>query len=93
MYSSWNEMYDIYLRNFKMMNEYFIGYMGNMKALNESFLLSSRKTNEESGELVKSNENVSSYYISYIELFQKLSKQWMDAIWGPFFRGAQIQEK
>ena len=75
-----------------MMNEYFIGYMGNMKALNESFLLSSRKMNEESGELVKSNENVSSYYISYIELFQKLSKQWMDAIWGPFFRGAQVQE-
>ena len=68
-------MYDLYLKNFKMMNEYFIGYMENMKALNESFLQSSRKTNEESGELVKSNENVSSYYISYIELFQKLNKQ------------------
>ena len=27
MYSSWNEMYDLYLRNFKMMNEYFIGIM------------------------------------------------------------------
>ena len=54
MYSSWNEMYDLYLRNFKMMNEYFIGYMENMKALNESFLQSSRKTNEESGELGKS---------------------------------------
>ena len=45
---------DLYLRNYKMMNEYFIGYMENMKALNESFLQSSRKTNEESGELVKS---------------------------------------
>ena len=54
MYSSWNEMYDLYLRNYKMMNEYFIGYMESMKALNESFLQSSRKTNEESGELVKS---------------------------------------
>jgi hypothetical protein len=74
MYSSWNEMYDLYLRNFKMVNEYFIGYMENMKALNKSFLQSSRKTNEESGELVKSNENVSSYYISYIPeltIFQK----------------------
>lgn len=47
-------MYDLYLRNFKMMNEYFIGYMENTKALNESFLQSSRKTNEESGELGKS---------------------------------------
>lgn len=37
-----------------MMNEYFIGYMENTKALNESFLQSSRKTNEESGELGKS---------------------------------------
>jgi hypothetical protein len=85
-------MYDLYLRNFKMMNEYFIGYMGNMKALNESFLLSSRNTNEESSELVKSNENVSSYYTSYIELFQKLGKQWMDVVWGPFYRGALVQE-
>ena len=57
------------------MNEYFIGYLENIKASNESFLQSSRKTNEEAGELVNSNENVSSYYISYIELFQKLNKQ------------------
>jgi hypothetical protein len=75
-----------------MMNEYFIGYMGNMKALNESFLLSSGNTNEEPSELVKSKEDVSSHYISYIELFQKLSKQWMDAVWGPFYRVALVQE-
>ena len=85
-------MYDLCLKNFRMMNEYFIGYMENMKTLNESLLQSSRKTNEESGELGKSNENVASYYISYFELCQKLSKQWMDAIWGPFIRGAQAQE-
>lgn len=47
-------MYDLYLRNFKMMNEYFIGYMENMKALNESFVQVSQKMSEESGELVKS---------------------------------------
>jgi hypothetical protein len=85
-------MYDLYLKNFRMMNEYFIGYMENMRTLNESLLQSSRKTNEESGELGKSNENVASYYISYSELCQKMSKQWMDAILGPFFRGAQAQE-
>ena len=50
------------------MNEYFIGYMENMKALNESFVQASHKMNEESGELVKNNENVPSLYISYIEL-------------------------
>ena len=40
------------------MNEYFIGYLGNMKALNESFLQSSHKMNEESGESVKCNETM-----------------------------------
>lgn len=92
MYSSWTEMYNLYLRNFKLMNEYFIGYMENMKALNESFVQASHKMNEESGELVKNNENVPSLYISYIELFQKLSNQWIAAVWGPFLISAQVQE-
>jgi hypothetical protein len=92
MYSSWNEMYNLYLRNFKMMNEYLIGYMENMKALNESFVKASHKMNEESGELVKNNENVSSFYTSYLELFEKLSTQWIDAVWGPILIGAQVKE-
>jgi hypothetical protein len=75
-----------------MMNDYLIGYMENMKALNESFVMASHKMNEESGELVKNNENVPSFYILYIEHFQKLSKQWIDAVWGPFFLGARVQE-
>ena len=41
-----------------MMNEYLIGYMENMKALNESFVQASHKMNEESGELVKNNEEM-----------------------------------
>jgi hypothetical protein len=64
-------MYDLYLKNFRMMNEYFIGYMENMRTLNESLLQSSRKTNEESGELGKSNENVASYYIHTLNFARK----------------------
>jgi hypothetical protein len=75
-----------------MMNEYLLGYMGNMKALNESFVQASHKMNKESDELVKNNENVSSLYVSYIELFQRLSNQWIDAVWRPFILGAQTQE-
>jgi hypothetical protein len=75
-----------------MMNEYLIGYMENMKALSESFVQASHKMNKESGELVKNNENVPSFYILYLELFQKLSKQWIDAVWGPFFSDARVQE-
>jgi hypothetical protein len=75
-----------------MMNEYLLGYMGNMKALNESFVQASHKMNKESDELVKNNENVSSLYVSYIELFQRLSNQWIDAVWRPFILSAQTQE-
>ena len=74
------------------MNEYLLGYMENMKALNESFVQASHKMNKESDELVKNNENVSSLYVSYIELFQRLSNQWIDAVWRPFILGAQTQE-
>lgn len=71
------------------MNEYYIRYMENMKALNKSFVQTTGTVNEESG---KSSENVSSYYITYIEAWQKMSQQWMNAFWGPYFRGAQVQE-
>ena len=74
------------------MNELFIDYMGRMKALNESFVEASHKMNEESGELVKTNGNVPSLYIAYMEFFQKLSKQWIEVIWGPFLSGVQMQE-
>ena len=74
------------------MNEYYIGYMENMKALMEKSAEASHKMNEESGELVKNNENVSSLYISYLELFQKLSNQWINAVWGPFLISAQVRE-
>ena len=72
-----------------MMNEYYVGYLENMKALNKSFVQTTNKVNEESG---KSNENVSSYYISYIEACKKMAQQWMNAVWGPYLRGAQVQE-
>jgi hypothetical protein len=48
--------------------------------------------NKESDELVKNNENVSSLYVSYIELFQRLNNHWIDAVWRPFILGAQTQE-
>ena len=85
-------MYNLYLKNFKMMNEYYIGYMENMKALMEKSDEASRKMNEESGELVKSNQNVSALYISYIELCQKLTNQWIAAVWYPFLISAQVKE-
>ena len=88
--STWIEMYyDLYQKNLKMMNEYYVGYLENMKALNKSFVQTTDKVNEESG---KSNENVSSLYTSYLELFQKLSNQWIAAVWGPFLTSAQVQE-
>ena len=66
MYSTWIEMYNLYLRNFKLMNEYLLGNMENMKVLNESFVQALYKMSKESDELVKNNENVSSLYVSYI---------------------------
>jgi hypothetical protein len=59
--------------------------MEKMKALNESFVKESHKMNEESGELAKTNENAFSFYTTYMESFQKLSKLWMELVWGPFF--------
>lgn len=81
--------YDLYQRNIKIMNEYYVGYMENMKALNQSFDQTPSKVNEESG---KSSESISSYYVSYLEAWQKMAQQWMNAIWGLYLRGTQIQE-
>ncbi|MFZ0557287.1 MAG: hypothetical protein WBL68_12395 [Nitrososphaeraceae archaeon] len=88
--STWIEMYyDLYQKNLKMMNEYYVGYLESMKALNKSFVQTTDKVNEESG---KSSDNVSSYYITYLEAWQKMTQQWINAVWGPYFRGAQVQE-
>ena len=88
MYSplSWNEMYDLYLKNIKTMNEYYTGYLESMKALNKSFVQTTDTVNEQSG---KSTENVSSYYITYLESWQKIIQQWMNAFWAPYLQGAQ----
>lgn len=90
MYSSstpaWIEMYNQYI---KTMNEYYTGYLESMKTLNKSFVQTTDRVNEESG---KSTENVSSYYISYLEAWQKMAQQWMNAFWGPYLQGAQAQE-
>jgi hypothetical protein len=71
------------------MNEYYVGYLERMKALNQSFVQTSNKVNEESG---KSGESVSSYYISYLEAWQKMAQQWMNAFWDPYLRGTKVQE-
>ena len=88
MYSSpsWIEMYNQYI---KTMSEYYNAYIENMKALNKSFVQTTDRVSEESG---KSNENISSYYISYLEANQKMAQQWMNAVWGPYLRGFQVQE-
>ena len=79
-------MYNQYI---KTMNEFYTGYLESMKTLKKSFVQTTDRVNEESG---KSTENVSSYYITYLEAWQKMAQQWMNAIWGPYFRGAQVEE-
>jgi hypothetical protein len=71
-----------------MMNEYYTGYLESMKLLNKSFVQTSDKVNEESG---KSSESVSSYYVTYLEAWQKMAQQWMSAFW-PYLRGTQAQD-
>jgi hypothetical protein len=85
--SAWIEMYNQYI---KAMNEYYTGYLESMKTLNKSFVQTTDRVNEESG---KSTENVSSYYISYLEAWQKMAQQWMNAFWGPYLQGAQAQAR
>ena len=73
----------------KTMNEYYTGYLESMKALNQSYIQTTNKVNEQSG---KSSDNVSSYYITYLEAWQKMAQQWMNVIWGPYLRGTQVQD-
>jgi hypothetical protein len=47
---------------------------------------------ESSGQVAKSNQNVTSLYTSYIELNQKLANQWIDMFRRPYLMGAQTQE-
>ncbi len=93
MYSSWNEMHILHLRNFKLMNEYLIGYMKNMKAFNELFAQESHKMNGQYRELFKANENVHALNVAYIELFQKLNTQRMEFFCVPSLANVQIQDK
>ena len=79
-------MYNQYM---KTMNEYYTGYLESMKALNQSYIQTTNKVNEQSG---KSSDNVSSYYIKYLEAWQKMAQQWMNVIWGPYLRGTQVQD-
>jgi hypothetical protein len=79
------------------MNEFFLyGYGERWKAINELFVEASQnffKINVKYGELFKANENVSVLYVAYIELFQKLNKQWIESLWGPVLANVQIQNK
>jgi hypothetical protein len=85
--SIWVEMYNQYI---KTMNEYYTGYLESMKVLNKSFVQTTDTVSEQSG---KSTENVSSYYITYLEAWQKMAQQWMNTIWGPYLQGTQAQQQ
>jgi hypothetical protein len=78
------------------MNEFFYGYGERMKAINELFVEALQnliKINEQYRELFKANENVHALNVAYIELFQKLNKQWVESLWGPSLANVQIQDK
>jgi hypothetical protein len=67
-----------------------------MKAVNELFfetLQNLIKINEQYREFFKANENVDALNVVNIELFQKLNKQWIEFLWGPFLASVQIQDK
>ena len=78
------------------MYEFFYGYGERMKAFNELFvdaLQNMIKINEQYKESFKTNENVLALNVAYIELFQKLNKQWIESLWGPSLANVQIQDK
>ena len=78
------------------MNEFFYGYGERWIAINELFVEASQnfiKINEKYRELFKANENVYAPYLAYIELFQKLNKQWIESLWGPSLTNVQLQDK
>ena len=63
------------------MNEFFYGYGERWKAINGLFVEASQnfiKINEKYRELFKASENVHALIVAYIELFQKLNKQWIE---------------
>jgi hypothetical protein len=89
-------MYNQYARSYEKMNEFFYGYGERMKAINELFVEALQnliKINEQYRELFKANENVHALDVAYMELFQKLNKQWVESLWGPFLAKAQVKEK
>jgi hypothetical protein len=86
-------MYNQYVRNYEKMNEFFYG---RWKAVNEFFVEASQnfiKINEQYRELFKAGENVHALIVVYLELFQKLNKQWIEFLWGPSLANVQIQDK
>ena len=96
MYTSWPDIYNQYVRNYEKMNEFFYGYGERWKAINELFVEASQnfiKINEHHRELFKAGENVHALIVAYIELFQKLNKQWIEFLWGPSLANVQIQDK
>jgi hypothetical protein len=84
------------MKNYEMMNEFFHGYGEKMKAINELFIEALQnliKINEQYRELFKANENVHALNVAYVELFQKLKKQWVESLWCPSLMNVQIQYK
>jgi hypothetical protein len=78
------------------MNEFFYSYGERLKAINELFVEAVQnfvKINEQYRESFNANENAHALYIAYIELFQKLNKQWIESLWGPVLANVQIQDK
>jgi hypothetical protein len=67
-----------------------------MKAVNELFVETLQnliKINVQHREFFKANENVDALNVVNIELFQKLNKQWIEFLWGPFLANVRIQDK
>lgn len=89
-------MYNQYTRSYEKINEFFYGYGERMKAINELFVEALQnlfKINEQYRELFKANENMHALNVAYIELFQKLNKQWIEFLWGHSLASVQIQDK
>lgn len=88
-------MYNQYTRSYEKINEFFYGYGERMKAFNELFvdaLQNLIKINEQYKESFKANENMLALNVAYIELFQKLNKQWIESLWGHSLASVQIQD-
>ena len=89
-------MYNQYTRSYEKINEFFYGYGERMKAINELFVEALQnlfKINEQYRELFKANENMHALNVAYIELFQKLNKQWIEFLWGHSLASVHIQDK